>query len=211
MAKKRPELRTDCPYHITARTNNREWFGLDLSQVWKIYEDHLFFLHHAFSIRIHAFVLMTNHFHLLSSDPTGEIKTAMQWFMTETAKQINLQTGKINHVYGGRHFRGLIPSYHYYLHAYKYIYRNPVEVGTCQWVEQYPYSSLRGMFGFQKLVFPVSDGILPEDLEGTLKWLNKIPDVKNKQIIQKALKRPVFKLPKSRSSRKLSHLEENLY
>jgi REP element-mobilizing transposase RayT len=135
MPRAHPPHRTDCPYHITARTNNREWFGLDLGEVWKIFEEQLYFIHHGFDVQIHGFVLMSNHFHLLLSDPEGQMSAALRWLMTETARDINKKSNHKNHVYGQRHYRSLIESYHYYMHAYKYVLRNPVEVGACENVE----------------------------------------------------------------------------
>jgi putative transposase len=207
MPKPHPPHRTDCPYHITARTNNQEWFGLDLSEVWKIYAEQLYFISNAFGIRIHGFVLMSNHFHLLISDPQGMLSPAIRWLMTETARLINKRLGKKNHVYGQRHYRSLIQSYHYYTHAYKYIYRNPVEAGICKNVEEYQYSTLRGLLGFANLEFPIEDSLLMDDLEGTLKWLNLSVTKENKRTIQLALKKGIFELRKETSTRNLSRLE----
>jgi len=211
MPRKHPPYRTDCPYHITARTNNREWFGLDLREVWKICEEQLYFVHHGFGIRIHAFLLMSNHFHLLASDPDGQMSAAMRWFMSETARLINKKMNSKNHIYGQRHSRSLISNYHHYTHAYKYIYRNPLEAGVCLKVEEYPYSTLRGLFGFQKLNVPVSDNILPDDLEGTLKWLNRAPSKKDRRAVQLGLRKAVFELQKDRVTREASRLEFHRY
>ncbi len=211
MPRSHPPGRTDCPYHITARTNNREWFGLNLSEVWKICEEQLYFIHHGFGVRIHAFVLMSNHFHLILSDPEGQMSAALRWFMTETARQINYKMKTRNHVYGQRHYRSLISSYQHYMHAYKYVLRNPVEIGACPRVEDYPYSSLRGLLGFQKLNFPVSDELLMDELEGTLKWLNHAVDKEDRETIRQGLKKSVFELRIDPVSRKPSRLETHQY
>ncbi|MGZ5278886.1 MAG: transposase [Pseudobdellovibrionaceae bacterium] len=207
MARVHPPYRTDCPYHITARTNNREWFGLDLREVWEICEDQLYFIHYGFGVQIHAFVLMSNHFHLLLSDPQGNMSAALRWFMTETAKHINTKMKTKNHVYGQRNYRSLISSYQYFMHAYKYIYRNPIEAGACSTVEEYPYSTLRGLIGFQKLNFPVADSLLMEDLEGTLNWLNHPVHKEDRETIRQALNKAVFELRVDPIHRKPSRLE----
>jgi putative transposase len=211
MPRKHPPHRTDCPYHITARTNNREWFGLDLSEVWKIFEDQLYFIHHGFGIRTHAFVLMSNHFHLLASDPEGNMSAALRWLMTETARQINRKTNTKNHLYGDRNHRTLVSNYHYYMHAYKYIYRNPIEADLCLKVEEHPYSTLRGLLGFQKLNFPVFDDLLAEDLEGILRWLNQPVLKEDRETIRQALKKTKFELRIHPTSRAPSRLEMNRY
>jgi putative transposase len=52
-------------YHITARSNNREFFYLPILNVWDIMSSKLAQLQCEHGIKIAAFVLMNNHFHLL--------------------------------------------------------------------------------------------------------------------------------------------------
>ncbi len=198
------------PYHITARTNNREWFSLDLSEVWEIFENQLFFIHHAFGIRIHAFVLMSNHFHLLASDPQCKLSQAMRWLMTETSREISRRTGRKNRIYGQRHFKCLIASHHYYMHAYKYIYRNPVQARACEKVQEYPYSTLPGLMGLRKLIIPVDESLITEDLEGNLRWLNTSVEMKDWESVRGALRKGEFKLRKNPDRNLESELEERL-
>lgn len=56
-------------YHITARSNNREYFYLPIDEVWSIMVTELRTLQREHSLRIPAFVLMNNHFHLLVLSP----------------------------------------------------------------------------------------------------------------------------------------------
>src|ERR1700722_3120799 len=116
-----------CPYHISARSNNRDWFALPTAQVWEITGRYLYFLHHVFEVRILAFVLMSNHFHLLARFPLANISEVMQYFMRETSRCISFESNRINHVYGNRFFRSRIVGYHYFTHAYKNIHRHPFE------------------------------------------------------------------------------------
>ncbi len=53
------------PYHITARCINKEWFRLSIPTVWSVMEDYLYLVATAFEIKVRAFVLMSNHFHLI--------------------------------------------------------------------------------------------------------------------------------------------------
>ncbi len=212
MPRSHPPYRTDCPYHVTARTNNQTWFQIPLAQVWEIFQNQLFFIHHAFGVKIHSFVLMSNHFHLLISDPEGKISQALRWLMTETSRDINHEQKSKNHVYGQRNYRTLLSNSHYFLHAYKYVYRNPVEAGVCKWVEEYPYSTLRGLLGFEKMIIPLSpDTFMDDDLEGSLKWLNSHPEKENYKAVRVALRKSDFKLPLSRFERQASPLESMRY
>jgi REP element-mobilizing transposase RayT len=199
----------DHPYHITARCNNREKFPLPLNEVWEIFEHQLFFIHHAFGIRIHAFVMMNNHYHLLASDPQLQLSHAMRWFMTETSREIGRRSNRKNHIYGQRNFKCLITSEHYFLHAYKYIYRNPVEAGACKKVEDYPYSTLFSLLGKSQLVVPIDDQILLSNLEVNLNWLNEFVEQENWDAVRCALKKDEFKLRKDRFRNKQLTLEQD--
>jgi REP element-mobilizing transposase RayT len=187
------EISPEYPVHVSARTNNRDWFSLPLEEVWAIMEDYLFFLHRAFGIQIHSFVLMSNHFHLIVTCPDANLSQAMCYFLRETSKQIARQSNRTNHLYGNRYFRSQIRSHHYYLHAYKYIYRNPIRAGLCKRVEEYPFSTLAGLLGLRKIVVPVcEDATLFSSVEKTLCWLNEEPDPNRTEAIRLALKRPVY-------------------
>ncbi len=117
----------------------------------------LYFVSHAFNLRVHAFVLMNNHFHLIVRTPDGNLSDAMRYFMRETSREITFVSGRINQTYGSRFHRSLLHSPLYYLHAYKYLYRNPVEAGLCELVEEYKFSSLQGLLGETWLDVPVRE------------------------------------------------------
>jgi putative transposase len=212
MIKKNQNYNTEFPYHISARCNNKEWFDLPLSEVWIIMENNLFLLHHGFQFQIHSFVLMSNHFHMIARTPNGNLSAGMNYFMRETSRQIAYLSNRINHVYGGRFHRTLITCPLYYLHAYKYVYRNPVEAGIVDDVCAYPYSTLHGLVGLANLHVPVCyDDTLFSNFAGTLLWLNTKPHEQTREEIRKALKKATFSLALDRSTQKPSKLESAKY
>lgn len=166
------------PFHINARTNNKEHFQIDLRDCWDIFVDHLLELHYMFGVRIHAFALMSNHYHLLACFPERTRAECMHWFQMMLAKAINKKSGRINHLWGGPYHGSLITSARYYQYALKYIYRNPVDAGLCLRPEDYEYSSLRGSLGLSKYEIPLCpskpwlEGPIPKDLKSYLSWLN---------------------------------------
>ncbi|MCB0340724.1 MAG: transposase [Bdellovibrionales bacterium] len=189
---------SEFPFHITARCINKEWFHLPMPAVWTVMENYLYFIHHEYKIILHAFVLMTNHFHLIATAPEANISEAMNYFMRETSRNLTEASGRINQTYGSRFFRTLIESEHYYQHAYKYVYRNPVEAGLTNKVEDYPYSTLHGLMGRSHTLIPTTyDDTLFSDLEATLNWLNQPPQRDDLSAVQSALRKRVFKLPRS--------------
>lgn len=201
-------LQNEFPYHVTGRCINREWFASPLEEVWKIMSNHLFYVRHALNGRIHAFVLMPNHYHLLISTPDSNLSQIMAYFMKSTSADLTRANSRINQSYGSRHFRCIIESQHYYLHAYKYVYRNPVKAGLSKVVESYPYSTLTGLLGFRHMYIPLEeDSILFDDVEGTLKWLNLAPAETEWESVRRAIKKRTFKLGMDSASNKPSHLE----
>jgi putative transposase len=205
MTRRQTILQSEYPYNVGARSINKEWFSIPMPRVWEIMEEQLYFIHHAFSVRIHAFMLMSNHFHLIVSTPDSNLSEAMCWFMRETSRALTRAGNRINQSYGGRYFRSLILQPNYYLSAYKYLYYNPVHAGICQNVLQYPFSTLPGLLGMKRLFIPVLDDTLFDDVEGTLGWLNRAPDPRDWEAVGKASHRKAFSFPRENSRR--HHLE----
>ncbi len=213
MPRKRVPPNPDFPYHVTARCINREWFRIELPEVWSLMTDYLYLTSHLFSLEIQSFVLMSNHFHLVVRTPQANLSTAMNYFMRETSREITRKSGRINQTYGSRFHRSLITSHHYYMNVYKYVYRNPVRAGLCARVEDYPFSTLHGLLGQRKMLIPmVEDTLLfnPSLDERHMKWLNTKSLSSHEEEIRKGLKRAVFSLVAGKNSGRPSELETRL-
>ncbi len=211
MPRKKYVLDINFPVHISARCINKEWFSLPIDSVWRIMEDYLFLLHHGFGFQIHSFVLMSNHFHMIIRTPQDNLSRGMNYFMRETSRQIGRESNRINQVYGSRYHKTSISNPLYYLHAYKYVYRNPVEAGLASDVCAYPYSTLSGLVGVTNLFIPVCrDDTLFGDFAGTLAWLNSAPTKENRDAIRRGLRKINFTLAKS-SNKGHSALEHSKY
>ncbi len=197
MARKKIIQTSNYPYHITARSNNHDYFGIDPNALWDIFNDYLYFLSIAFRVRTHAFVMMSNHFHFIASFPESNMHAALNRFMTETSRVINFSRKTVNHTYGKRHHACLIDSDHYYACAYRYVFQNPVRAKICQKVEEYPYSSLSGLMGKQRLnspVFEYPNSLVPQadDPEQLLAFLNQPVALRTADATRKALHRTHF-------------------
>lgn len=170
--------------------------------------NYLFFIHNAYKVDVHSFVLMGNHFHLISQFPENNMAEAMNYFMRETSRVLSRSSGRINQTYGGRYFRSVIQRPHYLDHVYKYVYRNPVEAGLCKSVEEYEYSTLQIRLGMRNGIIPlVPDPLLEKNPESTLRWLNQSPKAEDLVDIRKALKKPEFKLQERTNGKFVHHLE----
>lgn len=167
---------------------------------------------HAYNVKIHAFVLMDNHFHLIISTPDNNLPQAMQYLMTFTSREITFLSNRVNQTYGGPYFSCLLDCNHHYLNAYKYVYRNPVEAGLANQVELYPYSTLSGLLGLTKIEIPlIEDLLLFENTMKHLSWLNTSYPEGALDEISKALKKSKFKFVRDRITRNVSVLETQLF
>ncbi|MEK7357871.1 MAG: hypothetical protein AAB250_15580, partial [Bdellovibrionota bacterium] len=107
----------------------------------------------------------------------------------------------------------VIPTYHYFMNAYKYVYRNPVRAKLCTSVEEYPFSTLHSLCGFQKCAIPLEEDTLlfePNFSSRTLIWLNQEPNPDLEEEMRIGLKRPIFELKNSSKTRKPSVLIDQL-
>lgn len=173
----------DHVYHITSRSNSKEWFYIPSKECWRICVELLREGCPRFGIELHAFVLMHNHYHLLVRFPDAPIDKFMHFFNKNMSKRINMASGRINHVFGGSYKWSLIDSSPYYFNAIKYVYQNPLRAGMCARVEQYPYSTYHGK----------KHGLSVSPLKGLdLDWLNDLYSEESRQRIRKGFKRVVF-------------------
>lgn len=213
MSRKFVERKDVGPYHVTCRCINREWFNLSMDQVWKIFSHQLYFARHAFNIRIHSFVLMSNHYHLIVSTPQINLSEAMAYFQREVSRDLNREGNRINQTFGSRYRPCLLNTEHYFLNAYKYVYQNPIRAGLVKTAEAYPYSTLHGLMGRAHLIIPVEEDtiLFGGDLSLNLKWINNASSVEDSEAMRKALRREVFALPRDLKNSLPHRLESELF
>lgn len=131
------------PQHIIIRGNNRE-------PVFNADEDYLFFLDKLSNAakkhqcEIHAYVLMTNHIHLLATPHTENgISKMMQMLGRYYVQYYNYTNKRSGTLWEGRYKASLIDSETYTLLCYRYIELNPVRADMVQHPSEYPWSSYR--------------------------------------------------------------------
>lgn len=209
MGRFRRKLHPEFLVHVTGRCNNREEFPVPIDESWEIFSDFLHLLSGWFGIRIHQFVLMPNHFHLICRDPCLKLPDGMRMFMAETSKELSRKSGRINRIWGRPYHTTLIQSSLHSLFAYKYVYRNPVAAGICQSVEEYPWSSLSVLLGRVSGSFPIEEDVqLFQQTEEVLRWLNTRYSSRDSHSIRMSFRKAVFALPMDPNSRKPVTLDE---
>ena len=83
-----------CPYHVTARGNNKEPFPLDLKTLWSIFNSECLNQTITSGAEIHALVLMPNHFHLILTTPEDNLGVVMSKLLSYVTKEANLRAGR---------------------------------------------------------------------------------------------------------------------
>ena len=89
-------------YHVMARGNRREAIFLDD-------DDRRFFLQVLAEAcgqtgwRVHAWVLMGNHYHLFLETPEANLVVGMKWLQITVARRFNIRHGKWGHLFGDRY------------------------------------------------------------------------------------------------------------
>lgn len=173
------------PYHVTSRSNNKDFFPIPLQEVWEIMLSLLKVEMKEQKLEVHAFVLMGNHFHLLCHTPNANLDQIMQRFLRQTSVKISARSKTMNHLWGGRYKWSLIESKPYYLQVYRYIYQNPIRAGLCKKVEDYPFTSLLN-----------SELVLHPPSEAEIQWLNEVVKKEDGELIKMGLKKQQFDVNK---------------
>jgi putative transposase len=127
-------------YHITARGNNFEAIFFDDADRF-VYLRMLTAALRRFALRLYAYVLMTNHVHLLMETSHPNISSAIHQLHGTYAKYINRRHGRWGHVFGQRFFSEIITDDEHMLGLTQYIPRNPVRAGLVDDPAAYPWSS----------------------------------------------------------------------
>lgn len=190
------------PYHITMRSNNKEWFDLPMHQVWQIATKSIDHANRKHPAKIQAFVLMNNHYHLLIWTPNSDIDKFMYEFNKELSLRLRIRLKRINRIFGGRYKWSLVKYKFYYNAVLKYIYQNPLKKNLIQNCEDYPFSSLYYFVRNRELPFPLWNPI-PESFESNqlkyLKWINEGESASFDLKLGLALRRPIFSIPCSKT------------
>lgn len=187
---------SDFAYHVTSRSNNREWFYISSELCWSVFLEKLTITAQKYQTEIHALVLMSNHFHLVISTPQSNLNRAMRYFLTETSRTIQNMSNRINHVFGARYRWSLLDSAYSLAYVMKYVYRNPLRAGICKGVETYPYSSFNEQY--LKEGHPLVHGLgnywamVPRERQKQIQWLNSPADEEAEKLIQLGLRRKIF-------------------
>ncbi len=141
---RRPRL--DLPgiaQHLVQRGNDRQpCFFADIDR--QRYLQDLRALASSLDCQVHAYVLMTNHVHLLvTPGRPGALASLMQSLGRRYVRYVNDRYGRTGTLWEGRYKACLVDADDHLLRCYRYIELNPVRAGMVADPAEYPWLSHR--------------------------------------------------------------------
>ena len=129
------------PHHLIQRGNNRQPIfagAVDYETLLSMVEENA----RKFQVDLHAYVLMSNHFHLLVTPATAEgLPLLMQAVGRRYVRYFNQLQGRTGTLWEGRYRSTLIQADRYLLACMVYMDLNPVRAGMAATAADYPWSS----------------------------------------------------------------------
>jgi REP element-mobilizing transposase RayT len=116
-------------YHVTARGNERK-------AIYRRDRDRGHFLEllgqlpERFGARVHAYVLMENHFHLLLETPEANLSTTMQWLNVSYSVWFNRAHERAGHLFQGRFKAVVVEDDAGWQELGRYVHLNPVRLAA---------------------------------------------------------------------------------
>ncbi|MBK9306538.1 MAG: transposase [Nitrospira sp.] len=142
-------LRIEYPgalYHVTARGNARQDIFLDPEDRHRFLTV-LGLVVPRFHLRLHAYCLMNNHFHLVLETPEANLSKAMRHLNGVYTQAFNRRHGRVGHVLQGRFKAIIVDRESYLLELCRYVVLNPVRAKTTRKADTYPWSSYQATAG----------------------------------------------------------------
>jgi REP element-mobilizing transposase RayT len=128
--------------------------------------------------RLHAYVIMSNHYHLAVETPQPNLSGGMHALQSTFATRFNRLRKERGHVFQGRYQSLLVENSEALCRLVDYIHLNPVRAGleTVETLGTYPWGSLRRFAQGKALQGQVGDIVMAwRELENTPKaWLGEL-------------------------------------
>ena len=139
----------DALYHVMNR-------GAGRSCIYQNEEQRLLFLSLLeeitlrYHIEIHAYCLMSNHYHLLLKTPFANLDRAMRHLNGVYTQRYNQLMNKDGSLFRGRYKACTIEADNYLVQVSRYIHLNPVKAKLCKNPQDYCWSSYRFFLGLDQ-------------------------------------------------------------
>ncbi len=138
-------LRVEYPgalYHIISRGNEGKTIFSNNRDREKFIQ-YIEYAYIKFKIKIHAYCLMSNHYHLLVETPIANLSKCMQFINSSYTSYFNTKRNRKGHLFQGR-YKGILvenDSYYHLQRLSRYIHLNPVRAKLVEHPQEYQWSS----------------------------------------------------------------------
>lgn len=151
-----------------------------------------------FELRLFAYCLMENHFHLYLQTPLANLNQAMQHLQGQYAHYVNLRYERVGSLFQDRYKSSLVETDAYSLPLVRYIHWNPREAGLVSQLEDYDWSSYPCYVGrLSKWDWLETDWVLRQFDEDSVKALELFRQFHEEKPMQKEIQakgvRPLFR------------------
>ena len=113
--------------------HGQEYYQLFLDLLHKVVD--------RYQIQVHAYCLMSNHYHLIVHSPQGNLSEAMQYLNSMYVRRYNKWQNTDGPLFRGRFSSFIVDVDRYLLVLSRYIHLNPVDANLVDYPGQYKWSS----------------------------------------------------------------------
>lgn len=139
-------LRIEYPgawYHVMSHGRSDECIFQD-NRDYKMFVDLLKESAELWNLRVSAYCLMPNHYHLLVQTPDANISRCMRHINGVYTQRYNRRHHCVGQLFRGRYKSILVDADSYLLQLVRYIHRNPLRAGLTDSLKRYAWSSHKG-------------------------------------------------------------------
>jgi putative transposase len=156
-------------YHFAAHgSDSRHLFLTDEDR--KCFLDRLSIVAERFELRLIAYTLLGNHYHLVAWIPDSRISTALQQLHGWYSNRLNRLRGRRAHLFRAHFFAREVESDSDLLGTCAYLAFNPIEAGLAGDPFTWPWSSSAASAGLADALVPLDEGPLRASLGGKADW-----------------------------------------
>jgi putative transposase len=154
-----PRAFVDGIYHVASHASDTRHLFLSRDDR-TTFLDRFALVMERFSLRLVAYALLGNHYHLVLATPDGRVSTALQQLHSWYSRTHNRRHGRSAHLFRAHFFARELRSDADLLGACRYVAHNPVSAGLCPDPFSWPWSSTAASAGLAEAAIPLDPGPL---------------------------------------------------
>lgn len=133
-------------YHITSRGNDRKNIFFEETD-FELFINILSDVCHSYHCSVHAYCLMSNHYHLLLETSNPNLSKIMRQLNGVFTQSMNRKHRHVGHLFQGRYKAILVDKEAYLLEVSRYIVLNPVRAKMVNSPDEWLWSNWHNMVG----------------------------------------------------------------